>query len=422
MTARLLEHRLQDPTSHEEHVRAHGHLPTMSGAPARAALLDVVDASGLVGRGGAGFPIARKLRAVASGSAGPPVVVANGCEGEPASRKDAWLLTRAPHLVLDGMQVAAVAVGATDAHLVVHRGSPAVAAVRRALAARAGVDAVRVSLHLLPRRYVSSEESAIVQFLNGRDARPAYTPPRPFERGVGGRPTLVNNVETLAHLALLSRHGSQWFRTAGDAVTPGTMLLTVSGPPDVTTVCEVETGTTIGAALDRCGVDRAAVSAVLVGGYFGTWLSTESAFAAPLTQQGMQDVGGALGAGVVLALPRMQCGVVETARVAGYLATQSAGQCGPCLNGLPAIADGLRRLARGPWDERFAPALNRWLAVVPGRGACRMPDGATRFVVSGLRTFAADVAAHRAGRPCPASGSPGWLPLPHAADIDSEWR
>ena len=136
----------------------------------------------------------------------------------------------------------------------------------------------------------------------------------------------------------------------------------------------------------------------------------------------MHSAGGALGAAVVAALPRSSCGVTEAARVASYLAAQSAGQCGPCINGLPAIAGALRRLARGPWDEALAPALDRWLAVVPGRGACRHPDGATRFVATALATFTDDVAAHRAGRPCPASGSASWLPLPPAQGSDPGWR
>jgi NADH:ubiquinone oxidoreductase subunit F (NADH-binding) len=424
MTARLLAATSDETQSYDAHVQLHGPVRAVHGSTGRSNLIADVERSGLLGRGGAGFPVGRKLRTVAAGAGGGrhPVVVANGCEGEPASRKDTLLLTRVPHLVLDGVQVAAGAVGADVAHLAVQRGTRAAESVRRALNERAGVDAVPVTLHELPHRYVASEESALVHWLNGGDAKPTFTPPRPFERGVDRRPTLVNNVETLAHLALISRHGADWFRDVGDPDEPGSLLTSVLGPPHVRGVVEVPTGTLIGALLDRAGVDHASVSAVLVGGYFGTWLPLAVAAHTPLTHRGLRSVGGALGAAVVAALPRSSCGVTESARVATYLAAESAGQCGPCINGLPAIADALRRLARGPWDEALAPALDRWLAVLPGRGACRHPDGATRFVATALSTFADDVTAHRAGRPCAASGSVPWLPLPPKPTVDPGWR
>src|SRR5581483_5143268 len=173
------------------HLATWGPLPPASALPA-AAVIDAVETSGLLGRGGAGFPSGRKMRTVAAGASRRPVVVANGAEGEPASGKDVLLLSRAPHLVLDGVQLAARAVGADEAHLALHRGSPAAGVVRAALVRRGASDAVRVQLHEIPSRYVASEETALVHYLNGGEARPTFTPPRPFEQGVGRRPTLVN--------------------------------------------------------------------------------------------------------------------------------------------------------------------------------------------------------------------------------------
>lgn len=123
---------------------------------------------------------------------------------------------------------------------------------------------------------------------------------------------------------------------------------------------------------------------------------------------------------MLAALPADRCGLVETARVAGYLAASNAGQCGPCSNGLPAIAAALGALARGPWDDTLWPALERWLTVVPGRGACRHPDGAVRLVASAFAVFAEDVAAHRGGSPCPRAEAPDWLPVPAVARVG--WR
>jgi NADH:ubiquinone oxidoreductase subunit F (NADH-binding) len=291
--------------------------------------------------------------------------------------------------------------------------------VRAALAERRD-DPVQVRLHTLPARYVASEESAIVRFLNGGDAKPAFTPPRPFESGVAGRPTLVNNVETLAHLALVARHGAAWFREVGDADEPGTLLVTVTDLTGVRSVIEVPTGTPVGAVLAATGVSTHDCSAVLVGGYFGTWLAADQAEGMPLTHRALGAAGGALGAGILIPLPRGACGLAQTSYVMDYLASQNSGQCGPCFNGLPAVAGAYARLARGGWDERLGPSLDRWFSVVPGRGACRHPDGALRLLASSFGVFADDVAAHRAGTLCAGAHEPPRLPIP-ARDTEG-WR
>ena len=398
-----------DLAAHEAHW---GPLPATRGRD----LLSAVQASGLLGRGGAGFPTARKMLTVGTARGGT-VVVANGAEGEPASAKDRLLLTRAPHLVLDGIQLAARIVHADEAYLVVHAGTGAAEQLYAALHQRR--DRVPVQLRELVPAYVASEETALVHWLNGGDAKPTFTPPRPFERGVGGRPTLVNNVETLAHVATIARRGAEWFRSTGDRDEPGTLLVSVTGRDLPRRVAEVPTGTPIGEVLGRGGVDVSTLQAVLVGGYFGTWMPADLATQLPLSHHAMRAAGGALGAGILAGLPRDACGVSETARVATYLAAHNAGQCGPCLNGLPSIARALSAIAAGRWDDQWWPRLERWMDVVPGRGACRHPDGAVRFVASGLSVFAADLAMHRAGRPCPAASAPPLLPVPSAPPA---WR
>ncbi len=409
----------RQPASWSEHLAEHGPLP--SGRRRRGGdprLLELVDKSGLTGRGGAGFPTGRKLRTVA-GSGRAAVVVANGMEGEPAAQKDALLLAVAPHLVLDGIELAARAVDANHAYVAVHRGSPASAVLRAAVAVRPEPP-MPVTIAELPAHYVASEESALVHWLNGGAAKPTFVPPRPFERGVGGRATLVNNVETLAHLALIARHGSEWFRQVGDVGEPGTMLVTICGAVRHPGVVEVATGTAVGEVLRLAGGASAALQAVLVGGYFGTWMDAELALSLPLTQAGLRAVGGALGAGILIALPDSACGIAETAHVLGYLAGQSANQCGPCVNGLPAIAGALTDLARGSWSPARRGDLDRWLGLVPGRGACRHPDGAVRLAVSALQVFAADVHRHEASRPCAGALVPPALPV--GAPVSGSWR
>jgi NADH:ubiquinone oxidoreductase subunit F (NADH-binding) len=351
-------------------------------------------------------------------------------ESEPASEKDQVLLSLAPHLVLDGAMLAAEAAGATGVHLCLPRSRPWLAGQLAAAVAerrRAGLDPVPIQVHGLPHYYVSSEETALIRWLNGGDARPLATPPRPFERGVGKRPTLVDNVETLAHIALIARYGPAWFRRAGQRDAPGTMLVTVSGAVSVPGVYEVETGTTIGTAVALAGLARQP-AAVLAGGYSGSWLEPGLAARLPLTAEAMKHAGASPGAGVLAVLPAQACGLQETARVLAYLAAHGAGQCGPCRFGLPAIAGDFAGLAAGRDGEAALARLERRLAVIPGRGACRHPDGAVRLASSALTTFAADVQAHvrrgsclavRHGRP-PRAVLP--VPRSRAGDAEERWQ
>ncbi|MEZ5116050.1 MAG: NADH-ubiquinone oxidoreductase-F iron-sulfur binding region domain-containing protein [Candidatus Nanopelagicales bacterium] len=401
----------------DEHLALHGPLPHRGTARRGSVgpLVSTVDAAGLRGRGGGWFPTARKLRAVADASGQArrrPVVVGNGMEGEPASGKDAVLLSRSPHLVLDGLELAAEAVGSREVYLAVHRGSPVLPAVEHALAERRSRarDRVEITLVTPPERYVASEESALSQYV-GRGVALPTSGPRPFERGVSGRPTLVQNVETLAHLALLARHGADWFRSLGTAEAPGTALVTVGGAVGAPGVVEVAVGTPITEVLQRCGGPTGSPQALLTGGYGGAWVGPAAADA-PWSPEGLAAVGGVIGAGVLLVLPDTACGLAETARVATWMAGESAGQCGPCRFGLPSVAEDLAGLAaRGRSDVRDLQRLRGRLGLVTGRGACRHPDGTARLVGSALRVFEADVVRHTRGT-CSAGHRHGWLPVP----------
>jgi NADH:ubiquinone oxidoreductase subunit F (NADH-binding) len=396
-----------------EHLEWYGALP--EGGPATLA---EVERSGLRGKGGARFPTATKLAAVAGRRR--PIVIANGSEGEPASLKDTMLMSRAPHLVLDGAALAAEIVGAREIIVCITRGSNAQTTLERAIEERraTGYDAVPVRLVTGPHRYVSGEETAIVNWLNGGDAKPTVTPPRPFERGVDGRPTLVQNVETLGDLALIGRFGADWFRSAGTADDPGTTLITMSGGIDRPGVYEMPLGARLSDVVDGAGVPRSGLSALLVGGYFGAWIPAERAPKTLLTVGALQQAGAGLGAGVVLAMPREgACGLAESARVTRWLANENAGQCGPCVNGLDAIAGAMQVLVAGDRKQRAEAHLTRWLAQVQGRGACKHPDGVARFVASSLRVFSDEIARHRHHGPCPASASK-LMPTP----VTGEWR
>ncbi len=381
------------PLGLDGHHAVHGRQPSPVG------LFDAVDASGLRGRGGGGFPAGRKLAAVASGRR-RPVVVANGAEGEPVSFKDKTLLRRVPHLVLDGVALAAAAIGARQAFVAidgsareeVDRVSYALDE-RRARRLDKGLD---LKVIVVPPGFVSGEETALVSLLNGGPARPTFTPPRPFERGVRGAPTLVQNVETLAHMALIARHGPDWFRALGTADEPGSALFTVSGAVARPGVYEAALGTPVRALMAQAGGVRGRARAFLIGGYFGSWVEASTAESLSLLDSELAGAGASLGAGAIVVLPEAACGLDQAARVVRYLADESAGQCGPCLNGLAALAGALESLAAGIGDSR-AQAL-RWLRMIAGRGGCRHPDGAVRFAESSLEVFRDEAELHVRGR------------------------
>ena len=396
----------------DTHVAVHGPLPDLRRlAPEQ--LIEIVEASGLRGHGGASFPVGRKMRAVAS-RRGTAVVVANGAEGEPASRKDRALLREAPHLVLDGAAVAAHAVGARDAIVAVASDDErSIRSLEMALRARSAARLrtdPKFELFEIEPCYLAGQESALVAALGGGAARPTFGP-RPFERGVRRRPTLVQNVETLAHVGLIARHGASWFRELGTPGDPGSALITLSGAVASPGVYEIDHGMPLSELLDGAGVSEP-LAAVLVGGYFGTWLPADAVSDIRLAGESLTEYGATLGAGVIVALGAEACPVAETTAVAEFFAAESAGQCGPCVNGLSAIAGTVRQLATGTAGHTALGDLDRWTRDLHRRGVCQHPDGAVRFISSALRTFEPEFRDHARRGPCDRCAGPAVLPAP----------
>jgi NADH:ubiquinone oxidoreductase subunit F (NADH-binding) len=378
------------------HAARHGPLPAATG------LVDALREAGLTGRGGAAFPTWRKLAAVndaAAQSHREPVVVGNAAEGEPASRKDRTLLRYAPHLVLDGLGLAAQAVGARRGYLYL----PAryLDGIRGVLAQRqaSGWDALPVELVAAAPGFVSGEESAALAAIAGRPPVPANRVRPVVESGLRGAPSLVQNVETLAHAALIARLGSDWFRATGTVEEPGTFLATVGGAVAAGGVYEAPQGIALADLLGLAGAPVAPVRAVLVGGYHGAWVPGDR-LDTPVSRAGLGPFGGAPGAGVVVVLPEGACGLRATAEIVSYLAGESAGQCGPCRHGLPAVAQAFTVLAQRPGDRVDPARIDALAGLATGRGACRHPDGTARLVRSALRTFADEVRRHGAGGCC----------------------
>jgi NADH:ubiquinone oxidoreductase subunit F (NADH-binding) len=387
---------------HHDHLARLGALPSQ---PCSGASIASLEASGLLGRGGAGFPVGRKWRALAERKGGRAVVVANGAEGEPGSSKDRTLMTHRPHLVIDGAVLAAEAIGADE--IVFYVGSEhesALASMGDALEVRRRGIRPLVRLVMAPVGYVAGEASAAVHHINDGDARPTTTPPRISARGVAGRPTLVQNVESLAYAALIARFGEYWYRAAGRLGSRGTALITVSGGIVAPEVREIELGTTIGEIAASIGASSSTRAAVL-GGYFGTWVDAADAWDLPLDPAVMKARGLTFGCGIVGLLPVEVCGVTATAEIMAFMADESAGQCGPCFHGLRALGDATKRVADGAAGADEMGHIERWTSEIPGRGACHHPDGAVQLMVSALNVFADEFALHaRTGR-CSVTGA-----------------
>ncbi len=368
----------------EEYVAAAGgYQDSSTGGLDAGSLLDLIEQSGLRGRGGAAFPLATKARAVRRVAKwrGTPVVVANGEEGEPASIKDRWLLRNRPHLVLDGLRLAAAAVGADRG--VVYLSDPLAArSVASALeeAERAGRLTLPVGITVVEPAYVAGEETAAVRAINGGPAKPTDKPPRPFEAGVADRPTLVSNVETLANLPFLYRHGADVYREAGR-------------PP---ALYELPHGIAFRELLALHGVPSRAVQGALMGGYFSGLLARQ-ALDMTLDHESVRGLGSGLGCGALCILGEDDCPVAVAASVMAYFARENAGQCGSCFNGtaaMSAVLDALRDVGVGTDD---LSRLRRWSEVLRGRGACATLDGATNLAASLLDRFPDSVTRHLDG-------------------------
>lgn len=400
LTAGFDRYRRLDLWAHEE---VHGGFPRLSAAE----LMELAEKIDLRGRGGAGFPFARKMKAVLDAvrrKGLPPVLVVNATEGEPAAWKDKVLLTRAPHLILDGASLVARAIEAEELAIGIADDGVGEESLAAALNERRMPVPTRVVA--VPHRFISGEGGALVRGINGEANIPPGRKTRSSEGGVSGLPTLLSNAETFAQLAIAARVGPAGFASVGNPDEPGTVMLSVGGSAARPAVVECPTGAPLKEVLRLC---QAPVGpGLLLGGFHGKWITAEAAGRAEVSRKGLAEVGGRLGAGIVLPLGEATCPVGEVARVTQYLAGESAGQCGPCRMGLPDLARVMSEVASGTGGPEAVRAAANF---VRGRGACSHPDGTAGFAISAMDIFAEDIAAHSRGDGC---GLPvkGVLPMP----------
>jgi NADH:ubiquinone oxidoreductase subunit F (NADH-binding) len=377
-------------------------------------LIDTVERAGIHGRGGGAFPTGSKLRAVASQKAAAAVVV-NSCEGEPLSLKHRQLLKSSVDTVLDGAFAVSTALGARE--LVVALDGELAAQSERIsalLAQRERATGGRLSTRvaLVPSGYVSGQETALISALEGQQPKPRQVPPYPFQSGLNGRPTFVSNIETFSQI--------------GRALTgsyDGTRLVTVSGAVKRPGITTVKQQMTFGELLEHVDGPTERLRGVLLGGYGGSWAHPAQLRDLRLEEFELRGHGLTLGAGIVFMLGESSCAVAEVARVTRWMASQTAGQCGPCVRGVGAIADALMQLTaprRGP--SGYA-RIERWSQMIQGRGACAHPDGVSRFVSTALETFSDEFDQHARTGGCERCEASHALPTPRttrlrAADLE----
>jgi NADH:ubiquinone oxidoreductase subunit F (NADH-binding) len=385
-------------------------------------LIDILAQSGLRGRGGAWFPTSRKWAAVAERSDGHAVVVINASEGEPLSSKDRTLLSLRPHLVLDGAALAADSVGADDIVLYLSRGADQTEkTLNQAMKERRRSGRVESEIRIVrtAHRYIAGESSAVVNRISGGPSKPKFGQ-RSSERGVNDHPTLVQNAETLAHVAMIARYGSDWFRKLGTQSSPGSTLMTVLGNVNRPGVYEVDLSAQLGGVIHAAGGTVTPPAGALLGGYFGTWLPPSWLQGLPLDVDVLRTkYRAALGCGVLAVLPDGGCAVLEASRIFSYLAAETAGQCGPCVNGLGDIAGRMERIAESNGGAGDLEQVRRWIEMVRGRGACHHPDGAVGMLSSALTVFADHVQMHVYRQRCYGAKVAGFPQPPPAGQ---RWR
>lgn len=394
---RLLIHEEDGPEPLDRWRRAGGF-----GRHAPAGVLTAVDKAGLVGHGGAGYPTAAKWRRLVGST--DAVVIMNGAEREPGTMKDRHLLRTRPGFVLDGLRLAMTATGATLAIAAFDEDSvtehDAFAAVVAEAAERGLLDGVEIRTQKVPTAYVAGEETALISVIEGGRPLPRRRPPFPSDKGAWGRPTLVQNVETLAQVALILAAGPEDFRAVGTTDAPGSGLFSVGPFDGPYQVVERPYGTPLRELLaDHDLLDGA--RAVLVGGYAGGLLAPDR-FDTPLSPGELLAAGAALGTKAVQVIGPARCPVGVAAEIVGYFGAETADQCPPCSRGLPDMAQLLRDLESGTGGAAAVAELETFMNTLTGRGVCGLPDGVARVSLSLFAQFPDEVQQHAAGGcPCP---------------------
>jgi NADH-quinone oxidoreductase subunit F len=372
--------------------------------------------SGLRGRGGAGFPTGTKWDKVLHHRIKERYFVCNAGEHEPGTFKDRYLLQHAPHQLLEGCLIASYAVNAKASFIYInHEYHEEHENLKKAIAqARErgfvgknifgkGVD-IEIELFAGHGSYVAGEETAMLESMQGRPAMPRQKPPfYPTDFGLYGKPTLVNNVETLCNIPRILRNGADWFTQVGTEKCPGTMLFSLSGAVNRPGVYEMPMGTTIRRLIEECGggvPGERKVKAVFPGGPAFSMVTADQ-LDLPMDFDSLKKAGTGLGSAGVIVVDDTTCMVAQTLKFSNFFKTESCGQCPPCRMGTINLATLVEKVERGEGTQKDLDSLLQLCGFVKGTGYCTLVTGAAVLVQSSLRLFRHEYEEHIRLRRCP---------------------
>jgi NADH-quinone oxidoreductase subunit F len=378
-------------------------------------VVKIVTDAGLRGRGGAGFPTGKKWQFTREAPGEQRYLVLNGGEDEPGSKKDRVLLENLPHLVLEGTVLAAYAIGASKAYLYINaRYDVAIKSINDALveAKSAGYlgDKILGSTFSLgvevvpaPHNYVAGEDTAVLEAIEGKKPLPRQKPPFPVTAGLFGKPTSVNNVETLANVAPIVLNGADWYRKFGTAESAGTMIFSLNDDVNRPGVYELPFGTPLRYLIEECGggiKDGKKIKAVMPAAPSSAFLPPEK-IDTPLDHNSMRDAGSALGCGVVKLVAEGDCIVEELVKIADFFAAESCGQCPACRMETNTLAMLIKKVQGGQGGQQILEQFGKILAFNKGKGFCNLIAMPGPPIESAIQLFPADFEAHLTSGKCP---------------------
>ncbi|HEY2918166.1 MAG TPA: NADH-ubiquinone oxidoreductase-F iron-sulfur binding region domain-containing protein [Candidatus Binatia bacterium] len=378
-------------------------------------VVKVVSDAGLRGRGGAGFPTGKKWQFTREAPGEPRYLVLNGGEDEPGSKKDRVLLENLPHLVVEGTILAAYAIGATKTYLYINANyDVAIKTITDALTeAKAanywgenilGSDfALDIEIVPAPHNYVAGEDTAALEAIEGRKAWPRQKPPFPVTVGLFGKPTAVNNVETLANVAPIVLQGANWYRKFGTAESAGTMIFSLGDDVNRPGVYELPFGTPLRYLIEACGGGMKSgkkIKAIMPAAPSSAYLPPEK-MDTPLDHNSIRDAGSGLGCGVVRLVAEGTCIVEEVIKISEFFTVESCGQCPACRMETNTLTSLLKKVQAGQGGQPILEQFGKVLAFNKGKGFCNLIAMPGPPIESALKLFPADFAAHLSTGKCP---------------------
>jgi NADH-quinone oxidoreductase subunit F len=379
-------------------------------------IIKVVSEAGLRGRGGAGFPTGKKWQFTREAPGEPRYLVLNGGEDEPGSKKDRVLMENVPHLIIEGVVLASFAIGAAKAYLYINANyDVATKSMEEALAEAkaehywgANVLGSNYSLEIetvpAPHNYVAGEDTAVLEVIEGKKAWPRQKPPFPVTVGLFGKPTSVNNVETLANVPPIILKGADWYRTTGTTESPGTMLFSLDDDVNRPGVYELPFGTPLRYLIEACGggmKDGKKIKAVMPAAPSSAFLPPEK-LDTPLDHNSMREAGSALGCGVVRLVAQGECIVEEVIKISEFFMKESCGQCPACRMETNTLTMLLKKIQQGQGGQAALEQCGKVLAFNKGKGFCNLIAMPGPPIESAIKLFPGDFEAHLATGKCPA--------------------